>query len=75
MHESRVSDCLIEQMNRSAETLAACERTIQASHDVLAGAHLQLERSRALQRQREFLNHLHHPETVWYDTAEPIDQH
>ena len=64
MHEPRVPDRLIEQITRSAETLASCERTMRSSHALLATAHLQLERARDLHRHLDVLHHLHHQDTA-----------
>ena len=73
MNEQRVPEQLIGQITRSAEMLAACERTMRSSHAWLAAAHYQIERARDLQRQIEILNHLHDPSIARHDAWNPID--
>ena len=73
MSEPCSHDRLIRQITRSTETLAACERTTQSAHALLAEAQLQIERSRALERQLESLNHLHHLGEFWQEPRAPVD--
>ena len=73
MNDPRVSDRLTGQITRTAETLAACERNVQSAHALLHAAHRQMERSRALHRRLDALNHLHHSGPFWYTTRDPID--
>ena len=74
MNEPYSHDRLIRQITRSTETLAACEQTAQSAHALLAAAQLQMERSRALQRQLDLLDDLSHPEPIWHELRKPIDE-